>query len=136
MKKTLFNEYLLHLVNEGFSFPPEWGKWQREQKDRIEQINISYDEYSDEYYIRGMSASIIYKDVEEILDNELKKSGIEPSYVKKTIKNSLSNIDGVDYSKFETNISDEESYIVEKEIEKVIEYGAYPFLRNTIHWKR
>jgi hypothetical protein len=131
MDKNIFNNYLSKLVDESFVFIPDWGKWEKQKENRIERLNISYREYSGNYYVEGMSSSIIFSDVEDILNEILNKYNIQQRYGDKTIRHSLHNIEGIDYSKFEAKIHDESSFqVVAEEIKKIVEYGAMPFFEK------
>jgi hypothetical protein len=131
MDKNIFNSYLSKLVDEDFSFSPDWGKWELCRINRVERINISYREYPSSFYIEGLSASIIFSEVENVINEMLDKYKIQQKYGDKTIKESLHNIEGIDYSKFNIEIHDNESFqVLSEEMKKIVKYGAIPFFER------
>jgi hypothetical protein len=131
MNKNIFNKNLRDLVNDSFAFNADGGKWERQKENRIEQIFIGYNEYPGSYYPKGMSVSIKFMEVEDILNQLLDKYQIQQRYGESTIHSVLHNIAGVDYDKFKIEIHDESSFqTVAEEIKKIVEYGALPFFEK------
>lgn len=131
MDKNIFNKNLGDLVNDDFAFNADLGKWERQKANRIEQIFIGYNEYPGSYYPKGMSVSIKFTEVEDILNKVLDKYQIQQRYGESTVHSVLHDIAGVDYDKFKIEIHDESSFqTVAEEIKKTVEYGAWPFFEK------
>jgi hypothetical protein len=131
MDKNIFNKNLGDLVNDDFAFNADLGKWERQKANRIEQIFIGYNEYPGSYYPKGMSVSIKFTEVEDILNKVLDKYQIQQRYGESTVHSVLHDIADVDYDKFKIEIHDESSFqTVAEEIKKTVEYGAWPFFEK------
>lgn len=121
------------LIPKGFTVKHFFGsiQFERIEKDRQLAISIGYNQYPGSFYPKGMGASIKFHDVEDILNPILEKNQIQRNIENRTIHLNLKNIKEVNYSRFETEIHDEESFqVVAVEIKKIITKGAMPFFEK------
>jgi hypothetical protein len=121
------------IMPKGYTIKQYFGAIQflKRESQRDLRMGISYNEYPGSYYPKGMGAYIRFNDVEDILNKVLDKYKIQQRYGNETIRSVLFNLEGVDYSKFEAEIHDDESFqIVAEEIKKIVKYGAMPFFER------
>lgn len=132
--KENFRKHISTINVEGFKLKsvPQAYMFIRKQVDRVETITISYRDYAPHgFYIDGVSVDVYFDDVESILNPLYEKNKIKNIYGNTTIQKSLVNVDGVVYSKFSTEIKDDQSFgIVAIEVKKIIEFGAIPFFEE------
>jgi hypothetical protein len=128
-------EKLVKPTISGFQYKKEIKgfSWTKKLHDRQEVIDIGYRTYyPNMFQLYTPFLYIYFNEVETILGEYLKEYDIKNIWgISRTIQRSLRDIEGIDYSKFETKIHDEESFqIVAEEIKKIIEYGAMPFFEK------
>jgi hypothetical protein len=104
----------------------------RERDNKIERMDYTGREYFPHgAYLQGIIVSISFYSVENILNEILDKYNVQQCYGNSTIHSVLNDIEGIDYSKFETKIHDDASFqVVAEEIKKIVEYGAMPFFEK------
>lgn len=97
----------------------------RKQSDRTETITISYRSYAPHgFYIDGVSASIYFPEVENILE----EYGLGEEY-KSTFGKVFQDMKDVNYEKLITEINSDETFsVVKNVVEDIIEKGVKPFL--------
>lgn len=107
--------------------------WTKKSQGRQEEIVLGYRTFHPNVFqIYRPSVFLYFDEVETILEECLEKNNVKNIWgLPHTIHSTLYNIEGIDYSKFETKIHDEASFrIVAEEIKKIIEYGAMPFFEK------
>jgi hypothetical protein len=104
----------------------------RELNDRTERIDYTGRNYFPHgVYFQGVIISISFNSVEYVLKQVLDKYQIKQRYGDSTIHAVLHNVEGIDYSKFDTEINDDASFqIVAREIVNIVEKGALPFFEK------
>lgn len=104
----------------------------RKQSNRTETITLSYRSYAPHgFYVDGVSVDIYFPELENIINPLLDKFNIQNRYGNTTIQKSLIKIEGVDYSKLETEINNQSTFdMVRDEINKIISLGAMPFFEK------
>lgn len=118
---------------DGFIFKKEimGYSWTKEYSNRKEKIIIGYRGYPDSYVIYTPTVDIYFPEVENIINPLLDKFNIQNRYGNTTIQKSLIKIEGVDYSKLETEINNQSTFdMVTDEINKIISLGAMPFFEK------
>lgn len=129
--KTDFKKQINAIQIEGFELKNaiQAFLFVKKKNDRTETITLSYRDYSPHgFYIDGVLVDIYFNEVENIINPLLEAYNIENRYGKTTIQKSLINIEGVEYSKLQTEINDQSTFsIVFQEINKIISFGAIPF---------
>lgn len=130
--KSIFNNNLSNIVVHNFKFISEWGKWELKEENRTLNIHIGYNEYyGSSFYVKGISADIYYPEVENVLENFKKIHFPDKHFGHGTIRKSFINLPNIDYSKFEIEIKDENSFNdVAREIKQIIEIGALSFFEK------
>lgn len=131
MTKQDFNTKLSELIGNDFAFLPDTGRWERQNQNHIERIGISYNEYVGSYYVKGITVAVLFPQIENILNPLLKKYQVLKRLDDSTIHKVLTEIHGVNYQSFNTEIVDALSFgIVASELSKLIRNGALPFLQT------
>jgi hypothetical protein len=104
----------------------------REFENKIERMDYTGREYFPHgAYFQGVIVSISFYSIENILSKVLNKYHIGQRYGDSTIHAVLNDIGGIDYSKFNIEIHDDESFqTVAEEIKKIVKYGAMPFFER------
>jgi hypothetical protein len=118
---------------DGFIFKKEimGYSWTKEYSNRKEKIIIGYRGYPDSYVIYTPTVDIYFNEVENIINPLLDEFNIQNRYGNTTIQKSLIKIEGVDYSKLETEINNQSTFdMVTDEINKIISLGAMPFFEK------
>lgn len=97
----------------------------RKQSDRTETITISYRSYAPHgFYIDGVSASIYFPEVENILE----EYGLGEEY-KSTFGKVFQDLKDVNYEKLTTEVNTDETFKeVKNVVEDILEKGVNPFL--------
>lgn len=132
--KSDFKKHIETIKVNGFKIKSAIQAYLYEQKknDRIETITISYRSYAPHgFYVDGVSASIYFNAVEEIIDPLLEKYQIKGQYGNTTIRKSFVRLTNVDYSKFQLEINNEASFnTVAEEIKQILNFGVMPFFEQ------
>jgi hypothetical protein len=130
--KESFNKHINAIIPDRFNRVETYCMFQKEIHNHMEIIYYSHRDYFPHgVYIEGASAEIVFPEVESILNSLLDKYNIQQRYGNCTIHAALHNIEGIDYSKFNIEIHDDESFqIVAAEIKKIVKYGAMPFFEK------
>jgi hypothetical protein len=130
--KEKFNFNLSQLMGKDFKFIPKQGKWEKRIDDRILNIYVGYNEYYfSSFYIKGISAEIYFPEIENILESFSLKHFPDKDYGNGTIHKSFVKLPNIDYSKFELEIKDQDSFDeVANEIKKIFEKGIVPFFEK------
>ena len=132
--KSDFKKHIETIEINGFKIRSAVQAYLLEQKknNRIETITISYCSYAPHgFYVDGISASIYFNEVEEIIAKFLEKHQVKSHYGNATIQKSFVGLKDVDYSKFELEINNEESFnAVAEEIKKIINFAVIPFFEK------
>lgn len=99
----------------------------RKLNDKTETIIVSYRSYAPHgFYIDGVSASIYFPEVENLLD----KYNLGEEY-KCTFGKSFQDLNEVDYDKLMIEINTKESFeLVKNVVEDIIKKGVFPFLNR------
>lgn len=130
--KENFNKHINTIKPNGFNKVGTYCMFQKEMNNRIETIYYSHRDYFPHgVYIEGISVEIVFPEVENILCSLLDKYNIQQRYGNCTIYTALRDIEGIDYSKFDIEIQNDESFqVVAKEVKKIVKYGAMPFFET------
>jgi hypothetical protein len=132
--KKDFEKLIIQLKPEGFSYKENFGsaRFIKKEKDRMLTIAIGYNQYfPHSAVIKGISVDIYFPEVEDLIHPLLDKFDIQNRYGNTTIQKSLINIEGIDYSKLETEINNQSTFdVVSNEVNKIISFGAIPFFKK------
>lgn len=132
-KKADFETLIKALQPTGYKMATSFGssRFIREEKNRRIEIGIGYNEYFPySAVINGVSVELYFAEVENIFTPLCKKHGVDAPHPY-TIGKSFQSLEQIDYSNLETEIKDEDSFnIVKKEVQKIIEIGALPFIEK------
>ena len=118
---------------DGFKFKKEvmGFSWTKKNNSITERIVIGYGGYPDSYKIYSPVAEIYFDQVENILENFKKTHFPDKNFGNGTIQKSFVRLQNIDYSKFEIEIKDENSFnVVAQQIKQIIEIGALPFFKK------
>ncbi len=131
--KKNFIEDLKIIKPNGFDIPHDNESiFTKEELNRKLRIDVSCRKYFPHgFYVDGVSASIYFTELEDVLNLYLDKYKIEQRYGDTTIQKSLVGISKVDYSKFAIEICNDKTFNeVATEVNKIIEYGVSPFFER------
>ena len=104
-----------------------WTQW---YEDRSNRIIIGYGGYPDAYRIYTPTADIYFDEVENYLSPFYKKHNIQETS-QSTIRKVFQDLKDVNCTILETKIKDDESFnTVKREIQKIINEGALPFIKK------
>lgn len=133
--KKDFDKAIIQLKPEGFEMVSSFGstRFVKKEINRTLIIGIGYNEYFPHgAYVKGVVVSIYYDNVEKLMNRLFTETQITNlSGDSGTISRSLFDIGGINYSVFETEISNNETFgIVALEIKKLIDKAALPFFED------
>lgn len=131
-KKELDQSFKMISV-DGFTFKKEimGYSWTKKHPNREEKIIIGYRGYPDAYVAYTPTVTIYFPEVEKILENFKNIHFPDKHFGYGTIHKSFVKLQNIDYSKFEIEIKDENSFNeVALEIKQIIEIGALAFFKK------
>lgn len=132
--KRDFEDLIFKLGPEDYKYKGNFGsaRFIKVEGNIIFTIAIGYGEYfPHSAIISGVSADVYFNEVEDILNSLKKKYYPNKHFGGSTIQKVFVKQEGVDYTKFDTEIKDETTFkLVVTEIEKIIYYGALPFFER------
>ena len=131
--KDELDDSFKNLNFEGYNFKKEimGYSWTKDFPDRIERISIGYRGYPNSYYVYTPFVEIYFKIVEDIIEKFMIDFFPDKDYGNGTIHKSFVKLPNIDYSKFELEIKDQDSFDeVANEIKKIFEKGIVPFFEK------
>lgn len=106
--------------------------WEREQDDRKEKLIMGYRDYlPGGFYFSFLWVEISFNSVEDIFSRVASMVKFPPNLLvsKGTVSTTMADVEGVDYSVFETEITDADTLErASRQIMEMVTKGALPFL--------
>lgn len=129
--KALYNSHIDTLVPDGFVRVGNRCQFERTYDDKIETIFYSHRDYFPHgFYMDGVYVEIYFKDVESILSKLFDKYNIEQQ-TPSTFGKVFQDLKDIEYSVFETEIKDDETFErVKKVIQRITIVGVMPFFEK------